>query len=673
MMRDALLFHPPSSRPMFRPSPEHRMHEPDDLVSNPSRHPSFSEVLEINLQRRRLLQGGLGASALAFLGLPLPSARATAGGAAIAFQRVPVAVDDAVHVPEGYVAEVLYAWGDPVSDGPAFAPDASNTAADQERQAGMHHDGMHFFPLPAAGTERNRGLLVLNHEYADDGLLHTDGMQSWSAEKVRKCQAAHGVSVIEIRLRHDGRWEVVRPSRYGRRITAFTPMRVSGPAAGHALMRTQADPSGMRVLGTLNNCANGTTPWGTYLTCEENFQLYFVNRGAIPAEQRRYGITDKGWRYRWEEHDARFDAQVHPHEPNRFGWVVEIDPFDPQSTPVKRTALGRFSHEGAQHALARDRRVVIYSGDDQRNEYIYKFVTREAFDPANPAGNRDLLDSGTLYVARFHADGTGTWIELTFGRNGLTREHGFAGQAEVLIRARQAGDRVGATMMDRPEWITMHPHTGEVYCSLTNNKGRGGTTVNAVDGTTLAGSANPPVDAANPRAENIFGHIIRWREAGGDAASTTFEWDVFIQCGDPSNPDPNKRGDIKGDMFSSPDGLWIDNGGRLWIETDISPAALHMGEYARMGNNAMLCADTVSGEVRRFLTGPRGAEVTGVIQTPDQRSMLVNIQHPGETPRERGDPANPKANSSWPDGPGGGRPRSATLAIRRLDGGVIGT
>ena len=575
--------------------------------------------------------------------------------------------------PRTYVAEVLYAWGDPVSDGPAFAPDASNTAVDQEQQAGMHHDGMHFFPLPAAAGERNRGLLVVNHEYADDGLLHTDGMQTWSAEKVRKCQAAHGVSVIEIRQAQDGRWDVVRPSRYGRRVTAFTPMRVSGPAAGHALMRTQADPSGMLVLGTLNNCANGTTPWGTYLTCEENFHAYFVNRGPIPVEQRRYGITDEGFRYRWEEHDPRFDAQVHPNEPNRFGWVVEIDPFDPQSTPVKRTALGRFSHEGAAHTLARNRRVVIYSGDDQRNEYIYKFVTHGAFDPATPASNRDLLDSGTLYVARFHPDGTGTWIELTFGRNGLTVENGFASQAEVLIHARQAGDRVGATMMDRPEWIAVHPRTGEVYCSLTNNKSRGGTTANAADGTTPAGSANPPVDAANPRAENIFGHILRWREASGDAASTTFEWDVFVRCGDPSNPDPNKRGDIKGDMFGSPDGLWIDADGRLWIETDISPAALNKGDYAGMGNNAMLCADTVTGEVRRFLTGPRGCEVTGVIQSPDQRSMFVNIQHPGETPGERSNPADPKAISAWPDGPQGGRPRSATLAIRRIDGGVIGT
>ena len=439
-------------------------------------------------------------------------------------------------------------------------------------------------------------------------------------------------------------------------------------------MRTEADPSGTRVLGTLNNCANGTTPWGTYLTCEENFHAYFVNRGTIPVEQRRYGITDKGFRYRWEEHDTRFDAQAHPNEPNRFGWVVEIDPFDPQSTPVKRTALGRFSHEGAVHTLARDRRVVIYSGDDQRGEYIYKFVTRDAFDPAHPTSNRDLLDSGTLYVAKFHPDGTGTWIELAFGRNGLVPENGFAGQAEVLIRTRQAGDRVGATMMDRPEWIAVHPHTGEVYCSLTNNSRRGGTTVNAADGTTPAGSANPPVDAANPRADNVFGHIIRWREAERGCRLHPLRVGRLHPVRGPVQPRSEQARQYPGRPVRQPRRP-VDRRRRAAVDRDrhFAQLRLYKGDYAGLGNNAMLCADTASGEVRRFLTGPRGCEVTGVIQTPDQRTMFVNIQHPGETPGERSDPANPKAISAWPDGPQGGRPRSATLAIRRVDGGVIGT
>lgn len=647
------------------------MHDPDAPSANSSNNPSFTHVEHLSGSRRRILQGGLGvlAANLAGSGMGLRLAEAAAASPLLGFQGVPVATDDAVHVPPGYVAEVIYAWGDPVSDGPAFALDASNSAGDQARQAGMHHDGMHFFALPAQPGERHRGLLAVNHEYADDGLLHPDGMRTWTAEKVRKSQAAHGVSIVELRQRADGGWAVMRPSAYGRRITAATPIRIAGPASGHPWMRTAADPDGTLVLGTFNNCANGHTPWGTYLTCEENFYAYFVHGGEVPVAQRRYGISAKGHGYRWNEHDERFDVQQHPHEPNRFGWVVEIDPFDPASVPVKRTALGRFCHEGAAHALARDGRVVIYMGDDARGEYIYKFVSARAFDPSNPATNRDLLDQGTLYAARFEAGGTGRWLALRHGELGLTEDNGFASQAEVLIHARQAGDRVGATMMDRPEWVAVHPRSGEAYCALTNNAKRGGARVNAADGSTPAGVSSPPVDAANPRPDNTFGHIVRWRETGGDAAAEDFEWDVFILCGDPGHPDPAKRGNVKGDAFGCPDGLWVDADGRLWIETDIAPGALHKGDHAPLGNNAMLCADTVTGEVRRFLTGPRGCEITGVIQAPDRRTLFVNIQHPGESPGERSNPDAPAANSSWP---GGGRPRSATLAIRRLDGGVIG-
>jgi secreted PhoX family phosphatase len=569
-------------------------------------------------------------------------------------------VADTVVVPAGYTAEVLYAWGDPISAGPGFKPDASNSVEDQMLQAGMHHDGIHFFPLPAGGSSSSHGLLAVNHEYTDDGLLHPGGMEPWTAEKVRKSQAAHGVSVIEVRL-DGGRWTVVRPSAHARRITGFTPIRVSGPAAGHAWLQTAADPTGRTVLGTVNNCAHGHTPWGTYLTCEENFNGYFVNRGTIPALQKRYGINERGFGYRWHEHDARFDAAAHPNEPNRFGWVVEVDPYDPYRPPVKHTALGRIKHEGATVAVAGDRRVVVYMGDDERFEHIYKFVSRDPWDPApGRAANMRLLENGTLYVARFDADGTGQWLELVHGRNGLEAAAGFSSQAEVLVNARGAADAAGATKMDRPEWIAVHRTSGEVYCTLTNNTSRG-----------KAGAPAP--DPANPRPDNVFGHIVRWRERGGDAASTRFDWDVFALCGDPTLADANRQGNVKGDLFGSPDGLWFDARGVLWIETDVSTSALGKGDYARLGNNQMLAADPTTREVRRFLTGPRGCELTGVVTTPDGTSMFVNIQHPGETASERSNPAAPQAVSAWPGGPAGGRPRSATLVIRKSDGGVVGT
>jgi secreted PhoX family phosphatase len=637
------------------------MRDADDAVSNPASNPTFDEILARAVSRRRVLQGGLVAAGAALFG---PAAGLVAGRRAHAattlfsFTGVPVSRADAVTVPDGYVAEVLYAWGDPVSEGAPFKADSTNSAEEQALQAGMHHDGIHFFPLPAGSDSSTRGLLAVNHEYTDDGLLHPGGMEPWTADKVAKSQAAHGVSVVEV-ARQGDRWAVVRPSSYGRRVTARTAMRLAGPAAGHPWLRTAADPAGTTVLGTINNCAMGATPWGTYLTCEENFNGYFVNRsGATPAAQKRYGITDKGAGYRWHEHDGRFDAAAHPNEPNRFGWVVEIDPYDPGRPPVKHTALGRMKHEGAAVTLAADRRVVVYMGDDERNEYIYKFVSEGTYDPASRDASLRLLERGTLYVARFEADGSGQWRALTHGADGLDAAAGFAGQAEVLIHARAAADRRGATKMDRPEWIAVHPATKEVYCTLTNNSARGA-------------QGGPAVDAANPRANNVFGHIIRWREQGGDPAATAFAWDIFVLCGNPANPAEARRGNIQGDIFGSPDGLWIDGRGVLWIQTDVSTSALHKGDYADMGNNQMLAADPATRDIRRFLTGPGGCEVTGVVTTPDGRTMFVNIQHPGETASERSDPARPTAVSSWPDG--GGRPRAATVVIRKRDGGVIGS
>ena len=642
---------------------------PDDAHVNPSTTATFAAVLDARLARRDVLLGGLGAAALAVLGAPtLGRANATLP---LAFKPVPVSTADTVTVPDGYAVEVLYAWGDPVSEGPVFKPDASNSADEQAQQAGMHHDGIHYFPLPYGSDDSTRGLLAINHEYTDDGLLHPGGMEPWTAAKVVKAQAAHGVSVVEI-ARRSGRWAVVRPSAYAQRITAQTPIGFSGPAAGHERLRTAADPSGRLALGTINNCGHGVTPWGTYLTCEENFNAYFVNAsGSLPGasaddaarilrEQKRYGITAKGFGYRWHEHDARFDAARHPNEPNRFGWVVEIDPFDPKRRPVKHTALGRFKHEGAALVVAPDQRVVVYMGDDERFEYVYKFVTRGVYRPGNRESNRRLLEEGTLWVARFDADGTGQWIELAHGRNGLDAAAGFADQAAVVLNARAAADHVRATPMDRPEWIAVHPTTHDVYVTLTNNSERG------ADG-------KPTVDAANPRPRNVFGHIVRWRETQGDPTSTTFSWDVFVLAGDPAHTDAGKRGTIKGDVFGSPDGLWFDPRGVLWIQTDVSTSTLNKGDYANLGNNMMLAANPSTGEIRRFLTGPNGCEITGVVTTPDHRTMFVNIQHPGETPGERNDPAKPTAVSSWPDGPGAGRPRSATIVITKRDGGPIGS
>jgi secreted PhoX family phosphatase len=640
-------------------------------IANRSRNPRFSKLIAsaaADPARRVVIKGGVAAFLLSatfgqFAGRAASAAPAKAPPArAFGFASIPVSTEDSVTVAAGYRVSVLYRWGDETGIAGAppapFKPDASNSAAEQALQAGMHHDGMHFFPLPKGSSVSDRGLLVVNHEYTDDGLLHPDGMKTWSSEKVLKSQHAVGLSVIEVR-RRDGAWSLARPSRYARRITARTPIAVAGPAAGHALLRTQADPEGREVLGTLNNCAMGWTPWGSYLSCEENFNDFFHHGGIPTTIEQRYGIRTGGLGYRWHEHDERFDAARHPNEPNRFGWVVEVDPYDPASKPVKRTALGRFKHESATVTLAADNRVVVYSGDDERFEYIYKFVSRGRFDPQAKAANRALLDEGTLYVARFDAAGRGQWIALEHGRNGLDASSGFADQAEVLVRARAAADRVGATRMDRPEWIAVNPRTHEVYATLTNNARRG-----------RAGF--PGADAANPRAPNVYGHILRWREHGADAAAESFEWSVFLLAGDPAQPEPAQRG-TAGVAFGGPDGLHVDGRGVLWIMTDVSASRMEREAFANLGANQLLAADPASGEVRRFLVGPVNCEITGLTQTPDGRTFFLNIQHPGEVPDARSDPAKPDRFSAWPEGRPGARPRSATIVIERAHGGVIGS
>jgi secreted PhoX family phosphatase len=574
----------------------------------------------------------------------------------LGFTAVPGSLRDALVVPPEYEFQVLYRWGDPTGIGsslPAFRPDASNTAEDQALQAGMHHDGMHFFPL---GSDGRRALLVLNHEYTDEHQLHADGAAPLTAAKVHKSQHAVGVSVIEIERLPSG-WRQVLPSGYARRIHARTPMRIAGPAAGSALLQTAADPSGRVVLGTLANCAMGVTPWGTYLTCEENFHGYFgadkILGGTSDAAARRYGTTPGGQWVDWYRFDERFDVLKHPNESHRFGWVVEIDPMDPTSTPIKRTALGRKCTESATCTLTRDGRVAVYMGDDARFEFIYKFVSRDRARPGGYAANRDLLDHGTLYAARFDASGQGAWLELTNGDNG------HADQAEVLVHARLAASVRGATPMDRPEWVAIHPRTAEVFVSLTNNSQRGA-------------PGRPVADAANPRASNLGGHIMRWTEAGADAAATTFTWNHFVLAGDPAVPGTDTRyPSPQADAFGAPDGLHFDSAGLLWIQTDMSGQAIGKGTYANLGNNALLCADLATGSIKRFLTGPNGSEITGCVVTPDRSTLFVNIQHPGET----SDSGGARANSAWPDGsePGSARPRSAIVAVRRRNGAAVGT
>ncbi len=694
----------------------------DDGSTNLSGNPHLTQVVEAaiarNPSRRAFLKTGLGASLLPFLGgvAACSSVSEDEVEKALGFKSVSTGSGDTMVVPEGYRAETLYRWGDPLLPGaPDFIGDASETWQQAELQAGDNHDGMHYFGFRAAdGTEQSdRGLLVINHEYINPEYFYAPGtdpanwLMPFTLDKAKKGQAGHGISVVEVRRLATGAWEYVKSSTFNRRITGYTPIEIAGPARGHELMRTAADPAGTQVLGTLNNCAAGFTPWGTYLTCEENFNGYFGWNGPRTpnALENRYGLSANGFGYLWHTVDSRFDLNAEPNEPNRFGWVVEIDPFTPGSTPKKRTALGRFKHENAEVVVAANGKVVVYMGCDERNEYIYKFVSSGTYNASNTAANANLLDSGTLYVGKFEAGaatgdrmGTGSWVPLVFGGGGLDAASGFTSQADVLIRARQAADRVGATMMDRPEWIAANSKkSGEIYIALTNNNRRGTTPAssNRADGATVAGSARPAVDDANPRADNQWGHVLRWNEAGGDPTATTFTWDIFVVAGNPksvadrTNLRSGSANVTLENMFNSPDGLAFDSSGRLWIQTDGSFA--NTGNFDGQGNNQMLAADVSTGEIRRFLVGPSGCEVTGVTWTPDRRTMFVNIQHPGElgshpnVPKKAdgsnyGDNDIARDASRFSKFPNAGdatvvgnspRPRSCTIVVRRSDNGVV--
>ncbi len=605
----------------------------------------FDRVVDAALSRRGFLGSvlafGSGAAAMG-LGTMMSATSAQAQAAAMgrfAFTPIPIQTDFSVHVPAGYSWAPVARWGDALfSDAPAFDHAAFGHPT-SDRVFGENTDGMELFNI--GGHQ----VIAVNHEYvnttinvaADENELPT------SADDVLKLQLLQGVTVMEVADGPDG-WAIVVDSPFNRRITNTTPMVIAGPAAGHALLQTEADPTGTQVLGTLNNCGAGKTPWGTYLTCEENFNGYFgstVADLAMPEGFDRYGISAESG-YAYEKFDARFDISVNPNEPNRFGYIVEIDPADPTSTPIKHTALGRFKHENAASVLARDGRVIVYLGDDERGEFLYKYVSTNPYVVGGDTST--LLDDGTLYVARFDVDGTGEWLALTSDTTGMDA-------AMIAIHTRMAASTVGATTMDRPEWVAVNPLAIEGYCALTNNSKR------AVDATNAGGDAMIPVaDSPNQRPENGFGQIVRWYPANEDHADTMFSWDLFVMAGNPTVHTDLMAGSEnvnEGNLFNSPDGMMFDSKGLLWIQTDGDDS--NADDFAGMGNNQMLIGDPATGEIVRFLTGPNGGEVTGLTFSSDRRTVFVGMQHPG---------------GSFPDGDG--LPRSTVIAVRRDDGAVIG-
>jgi secreted PhoX family phosphatase len=639
------------------------LHEEDDFPVNPSRAATLASVIEARMSRRTALKGLAAAGAFGLFGCAVPGARGRAGDSALAFTESGRFLDETHHVAPGYDVQVLVRWGDPIHrGGPAFRPGAQSPA-EQEVQFGMDNDFIAFMPLPRGSRSSTRGLLCVNHErntpfLAWPGLTPANYAARMTREQVEVEMASQGHTVIEI-ARSGGRWRLVEDSPYNRRITArSTAMRVAGPAAGHPRMRTGADPAGTRVTGTLNNCAGGVTPWGTVLTAEENIHNYFTGNAATGPEAaawKRYGVNGRG-RYVWGRHFERFHLEREPHEPNRFGWIVEIDPYDPKSTPVKRTALGRFKHECATTAVSHDGRVAVYSGDDERMEYVYKFVTRGRYDPANPAANRDLLDAGTLYVARFEASGRMRWLPLVHGQGPLTAANGFSSQADVVIEARRAADLLGATPMDRPEDVEAHPASGRVYVVLTFNERR----------------RPEQADAANPRGPNRWGHIIEivppLVNGRPDHAATECGWEFFLLGGDPANPEHGARysGAVSANgWLVAPDNIAFDPRGRIWISTD------GQDDWAGFADS-VYAAETSGprrGVTRNFFSAPRGAEICGPEFTPDGRTLFLAIQHPAE---EKGSTYD-RPSTRWPDFREGVPPRPSVVAITKLDGGEIGS
>lgn len=672
----------------------------DPTKYNQSGNETFDSILEKRMSRRDAIKGGAAMAALTmFSGFGLtgcdddnntaPAASSTASVAdttlKLGFDSIPGSLTDSIAVAAGYTAQVLAPWGTPLNNNAAaWKNDGTNTSADQANAVGMHHDGMHYFPLNGSSED---GLLCINHEYIDRNALHADS-ETRNAEYVRKQINAHGVSVVRVQLK-DGEWKVVDNDYYNRRFTAASPMKLSGPVAQTSHTVTPYSNDGDMTRGTINNCGNGYTPWGTYLTCEENWPGYFVAEEATQtADQKRIGMTTptSGW-YKWHDQAgdsteqrgefARFNVTPDStktakddwrNEANGYGYIVEIDPYDPTTLPTKRTAMGRFRHEGVVFGkLEAGKPMVFYSGHDARFEYLYKFVSSANWDPAdaNPvdrlATGAKYMDKGTLYVARFDEKGNGAWLPLTLSSattTGGTLADTFASEAEIIINTAGAADLVGATPMDRPEWTAVDPVTGSVYLTLTNNTKRT-TTVNA----------------ANPRLNNKFGHIVRWDDDATDP--TKFTWDIFV-FGSPENGDAETNLSGLGELnqFASPDGLVFDSRGIMWIQTDNGASEVTSYTNDQMlavipsnlktegGDYQTINKDNQS-ELRRFFVGPNGCEVTGLAITPDQTTFFINIQHPGNWPAYNTTDATKATGSTV-------RPRAATVVVRKTDGGKIG-
>lgn len=652
----------------------------EDTPSNDSANDTIGDIIARRFARRDILKGALGVTAiaattgsLAIQAAEKAVAQTTGPASRFPFKELAASVDANHRVAEGHRADVLISWGDPVLPGaPAFDP-LKQTAAAQRLQFGFNNDFLGYFPMPGAADASSHGLLCVNHEYTNEELMFPGvGKQDRKFDKMTQEladieMAAHGGSVIEIR-KEAGKWQVVPNSKYARRIDATTPMDISGPVAGHARMQTSADPSGRRVLGMFNNCAGGVTPWGTWLTCEENINFYFFGKLADgePEERnhKRFGIP--GNIQNWGQYYDRFNVGKEPREANRFGWVVEINPFDPASTPKKRTALGRAKHEGAAGIINKDGRYVIYMGDDQRFDYVYRFVTRDKVDQANPAANRDILDDGVLSVARYDADGTMTWMPLVHGQGKLNPENGFNSQAELLIETRRGADALGATKMDRPEDVEANPITNKVYVMLTFNEQR-----------TAAGT-NPQTDVnfANPRAGSRFGHIIEMTPPDGDHAADKYTWDILVKCGDPAIAEVGatfSSATTRDGWFGMPDNLSIDHQGRLWVATDGNSGSKTQRTDGIWGVETEGAGRATS---KHLFGAPTGAEVCGPFFTPDDQTLFVAIQHPGEA--DELDPNAPPAtfenpSTRWPDFKDGMPPRPSIVAITKIGGGKVGT